>query len=389
MDHLIGSVDIDAIVDRIDVDAIVDRVDVNEVVQRVDVDAVVEQTELGTIVARSTSGFASEALDAARTQAVDVDDIVTRVVNRVMRRRAGRPAARARAGRPRSRRRAAAGARSRDPQRARDSDRALAHQGHYAGPVSRLLAFLADAAFVSILYTAARRARRGGDRRHDALDARLLQGQLAHPAPVLRLVGHLPRQRVAAAVEVAGHGAARPADRPRGRLGARPAPRADPARSAFPLGFLTFGAGFLGIIFSKRRKAIYDRIADTAVVYQWDAESAKIRELARSARRARRRGAPPSSRGRAGSVRGLNEALEAHDAAVALDLGDEAVVQQQVDVAEHLAQREVRLRDGDVAPHRLRDLERGARLLGDQPVDAAPRAARAGGRARRSARRAR
>jgi hypothetical protein len=58
-------------------------------VQRVDVDAVVEQTELGTIVARSTSGFASEALDAARTQAVDVDDIVTRVVNRVMRRRQG------------------------------------------------------------------------------------------------------------------------------------------------------------------------------------------------------------------------------------------------------------------------------------------------------------
>ena len=77
----------DAVVDRIDIGAIVDRVDVNEVVQRVDVDAVVEQTELGTIVARSTSGFASEALDAARTQAVDVDDIVTRVVNRVMRRR--------------------------------------------------------------------------------------------------------------------------------------------------------------------------------------------------------------------------------------------------------------------------------------------------------------
>jgi len=89
IDHLMGDVDIDAVVDRIDIGAIVDRVDVNEVVQRVDVDAVVEQTELGTIVARSTSGFASEALDAARTQAVDVDDIVTRVVNRVMRRRQG------------------------------------------------------------------------------------------------------------------------------------------------------------------------------------------------------------------------------------------------------------------------------------------------------------
>ncbi len=87
IDHVVGAIDMDAVVDRIDVGAIVDRVDVNEVVQRVDVDSVVEKTELGTIVARSTTGFASEALDAARTQAVDVDDIVTRVVNRVMRRR--------------------------------------------------------------------------------------------------------------------------------------------------------------------------------------------------------------------------------------------------------------------------------------------------------------
>jgi hypothetical protein len=55
----------------------------------VDVDAVVEQTEIGSIVARSTSGIATETLDVARTQAVGVDDVVSRVVNRVMRRRAG------------------------------------------------------------------------------------------------------------------------------------------------------------------------------------------------------------------------------------------------------------------------------------------------------------
>ena len=80
--------DVDAIVDRLDLDAILDRVDVNEVVQRVDMDAIVEQTELGSIVARSTSGIATETLDVARTQAVGVDDVVSRVVNRVMRRRA-------------------------------------------------------------------------------------------------------------------------------------------------------------------------------------------------------------------------------------------------------------------------------------------------------------
>jgi uncharacterized RDD family membrane protein YckC len=49
---------------------------------------------------------------------------------------------------------------------------------------------------------------------------------------------------------------------------------------AFPLGFLTLGAGFLGIVLRRTRQALYDRIADTAVVYDWDAEAAKLRELA-------------------------------------------------------------------------------------------------------------
>jgi uncharacterized RDD family membrane protein YckC len=48
----------------------------------------------------------------------------------------------------------------------------------------------------------------------------------------------------------------------------------------FPLGFLTLGLGFLGIIFGRTHQAIYDRIARTAVIYDWDAEAAKLRELA-------------------------------------------------------------------------------------------------------------
>jgi hypothetical protein len=84
IDDLVGRIDIDALMQRIDLDAVVARIDVNRVVERIDVDAVVEQTELGTVVARSTSGFASEALDAARTQAADVDTRVSRVVNRML-----------------------------------------------------------------------------------------------------------------------------------------------------------------------------------------------------------------------------------------------------------------------------------------------------------------
>ena len=83
-------------------------------------------------------------------------------------------------------------------------------------------------------------------------------------------------------------------------------------------------------------------------------------------------------RRRAGlSARGL----EAHDA-VLLDLDDRARVEQQVDVAEHLGQRQVGLGDRDVAPQRLRELVGGARPLGDEARDLLRRGARA--RARRS-----
>jgi len=91
MQAVLARIDLDELIARIDVDAIAARIDVNAVVQRVDVDAVVEQTELGTIVARSTSGFASEALDVARAQTVGVDTLVTRLVDRLLRRRGEGP----------------------------------------------------------------------------------------------------------------------------------------------------------------------------------------------------------------------------------------------------------------------------------------------------------
>jgi hypothetical protein len=86
IDQLVRRIEIDVLVGRIDIDAVVSRIDVNEVVQRVNVDVIVEETELGTIVARSTSGFATAALDAARSQTAGVDTRVSRAVNRVLRR---------------------------------------------------------------------------------------------------------------------------------------------------------------------------------------------------------------------------------------------------------------------------------------------------------------
>jgi uncharacterized RDD family membrane protein YckC len=65
------------------------------------------------------------------------------------------------------------------------------------------------------------------------------------------------------------------------RDGSRCGPRAAALRAlTFPLGFITFGLGFLGILFGRERRALYDRIAGTAVVYAWDAKAAKWRFLA-------------------------------------------------------------------------------------------------------------
>lgn len=51
----------------------------------------------------------------------------------------------------------------------------------------------------------------------------------------------------------------------------------------FPLGFLTLGLGFLGILVHREHRAVYDLIAGTAVVYAWDARAARYRYLARQA----------------------------------------------------------------------------------------------------------
>ena len=47
----------------------------------------------------------------------------------------------------------------------------------------------------------------------------------------------------------------------------------------FPLGFLTLGLGFLGILVHREHRALYDLIAGTAVVYAWDARAARLRFL--------------------------------------------------------------------------------------------------------------
>jgi uncharacterized RDD family membrane protein YckC len=51
--------------------------------------------------------------------------------------------------------------------------------------------------------------------------------------------------------------------------------------AAFPLSFALFGLGFAGIVAGRERRALHDLIAGTCVVYAWDAHAARLRFLAR------------------------------------------------------------------------------------------------------------
>ncbi|MFZ4517674.1 MAG: hypothetical protein ACOYOP_04775 [Microthrixaceae bacterium] len=83
---LVARIDLNELLEHVDLDQLLEKVDLNAIVQRLDVDALVGNTELGSIIAQSTSGIASEALDAVRSQGVGLDNFIARMANRVLRR---------------------------------------------------------------------------------------------------------------------------------------------------------------------------------------------------------------------------------------------------------------------------------------------------------------
>ena len=86
LNAVLDQVDIDRVLDRIDLDRLLERIDLNDIVKRIDVDALVEQTDLGAIIAASSSGVASDVLDAVRSQTVGLDEFIARWIGRLRRR---------------------------------------------------------------------------------------------------------------------------------------------------------------------------------------------------------------------------------------------------------------------------------------------------------------
>jgi uncharacterized RDD family membrane protein YckC len=153
-------------------------------------------------------------------------------------------------------------------------------QGHYAGAVSRLVAFAADVGASWGLFTVAAAAL--------AFSVQLVSGSS------FSLRSHQLASLISAVIwefiyfayqwSLSGKtlGMAVLGIRVVSTDGSPIGPRQAVIRTlTLPLSFLIFGLGFLGILTNRDRHALHDRLARTAVVYSWDARAARLRWLAR------------------------------------------------------------------------------------------------------------
>jgi len=87
MEALIDRIPIDHVIDKVDVDAIAAKIDIDAIIDRVSVEDIVAGVDMGSIVRDSTTGLASETVDAIRVQVMGVDLFVARIVDKVVRRK--------------------------------------------------------------------------------------------------------------------------------------------------------------------------------------------------------------------------------------------------------------------------------------------------------------
>jgi uncharacterized RDD family membrane protein YckC len=157
----------------------------------------------------------------------------------------------------------------------------VGRQGHYAGAVSRLLAFGADVGVSWVLYS--------GGAGLVSVSSELITGRSFHFThhQILAIVilvlweglyfsypwavsGKTPGMALFGVQVVTAEGAP---------IGAR---HAITRTLALPLSILVVGLGFVGILFQRERRALHDLLAGTAVVYAWDARAARLRWMART-----------------------------------------------------------------------------------------------------------
>ena len=153
-------------------------------------------------------------------------------------------------------------------------------EGHYAGIVTRFVAFVVDILVIGVLFSI------GGSVLEYVLttllrqDVRLAESGLWSKAALLAWAFVYFAVPLAVSGRTCGMALIGVrVVRADGRdLGAR---RAVVRVLALPLSFLLFGLGLFLIVLRGDRRALHDLIAGSAVVYAWDARAARLRFLAK------------------------------------------------------------------------------------------------------------
>jgi uncharacterized RDD family membrane protein YckC len=158
----------------------------------------------------------------------------------------------------------------------------VSYQGHYAGSVSRFVAYAIDLAVSTAMFSLALAG--------ISYVARVVSGQNVSwnrsniVVAILFAVWEFVYFGYSWAVSGRTFGMAVLGIRVVDADGSVIEPRRGVIRAlVFPLSFLLFGLGFLGILVQREHRALHDLIAGTAVIYAWDARAARLRFLARQA----------------------------------------------------------------------------------------------------------
>ena len=259
VDALLARVDINALLERVDIDRLMARIDMDAIVARVDVKEVAERAGIPDIVRESTGELAGSFVDVLRRQIVSLDAIVGRGAFRLT----GRD--------PASRPIAPSGLEA----MATDEEGRGQVTGFYAGSISRLAAFLLDAAIVwfSFVLTVA-----GFSFIIDLfVSGELTAVQLGPISLVLLALWAFVYLWLS--LTIAGRTIGM------GLVGIHVVDRAGQDLSGrqafmrtvfFPVSFLIFGLGFLGIFISPERRALHDATAGSVVVYDWGDRPAEM-----------------------------------------------------------------------------------------------------------------
>ena len=263
VNELLDRVDIDQLLERVDVDALMARVDIDALMERVDVQALVDRAGIPEIVAESTSHLTGSALDLLRRPLVGLDEILFRFLNRMI---------------------------GKDPEEFptgpfdlvswvdehRQEEEVAIKTGRYAGPLTRLLAVVADSFAVTIGFTL---IAAGG-----TFFVQLFVPEYEIPADKgwiyglmfvtwafvylwfsLAIFGKTLGKALLGMRVVVSDGSV---TLNKGKAFFR--------TLTYPLSFAVFGLGLIGIIWGQERRAWHDHFAGTAVVYDWGSRTAAM-----------------------------------------------------------------------------------------------------------------